>query len=212
MKSVDKFLKRMNESSPIMVGTIPNSIMKELDIWVRESKKIKNHPLRELRAHENVGYLAMDGKAHNSYQCSIPPRLIEESFWLGYVLRLSAQYWGAGRSHRDFQVRDYHGHFMGYDVWTNFANKGDDNPTHNHSGFLSGVMYYRNHGHPTVFDDYNCAYEGKDGTMVMFPSQTNHHVPVQEKNAERITIAFNIRHVDPQLQKVHKRPWESNLI
>ena len=97
-----------------------------------------------------------------------------------------------GRNHRDFQLRMWRGHFDGYDIWTNFAYKGDDNPVHNHGGFISGVMYYRNHGHPTIFDEYNVAYEGKDGTMVMFPAQVLHHVEPQHQNKERITLAFNI--------------------
>ena len=83
-------------------------------------------------------------------------------------------------------------HFDAYDIWTNFAYKGDDNPIHNHAGFLSGVIYYKNHTHPTIFDEYNCAYEGKDGTMVMFPASVLHHVESQHQNKERITLAFNI--------------------
>ena len=63
---------------PVMVAKIPKQIQKEIDGWINESKKFKNHPLAALKAHENAGYLTMDGKAHNSYQCSISPRLIEE--------------------------------------------------------------------------------------------------------------------------------------
>jgi len=177
---------------PVMVAKIPPQIQKELDVWVNESKKFKNSPLAALKAHENVGYLFSDGEKHNSYQCSISPHLIEQSFWLAWVLRLSAKYWGMGKMHRHFKLRKWSGHFDGYDIWTNFAYKGDDNPSHNHSGMLSGVIYYKNHKHPTVFDDYDCAYEGKDGTMVMFPSSTVHHVEEQTVDKERITLAFNI--------------------
>ena len=177
---------------PVMVIKIPKQIMKEIDGWVNESKKFKNSPLAALKAHENVGYLSADGKKHNSYQCSISPRLVEESFWLAWVLRLTQKYWGMGKSNRQFKIRKWEGHFDGYDVWTNFAYKGDDNPTHNHGGFLSGVIYYKNHGHPTIFDEYGVAYEGLDGTMVMFPSSVLHHVEPQTANKERITLAFNI--------------------
>ncbi len=90
---------------------------------------------------------------------------------------------------------------MGYDIWTNFAYKGDDNPTHNHAGFLSGVIYYKNHKHPTIFDQYNIGYPGDDGTMVMFPSQVHHHVEPQTANKERITLAFNI--VDESRKTIH---------
>ena len=193
---MDQFLKmkklQPGSSCPVMVIKIPQQIQKELDVWVNESKKFKNSPLAALKAHENVGYLATDGKKHNSYQCSISSHLIEQSFWLAWVLRLSAKHYGMGKSHRHFKVRSWSGHFDGYDIWTNFAYKGDDNPTHNHAGFLSGVIYYKNHTHPTLFNEYGVGYEGKDGTMVMFPSSVLHHVEPQQQNKERITLAFNI--------------------
>jgi hypothetical protein len=89
---------------PVMVTKIPKQILKEIDGWINESKKFKNSPLAELKAHENARlYLTMDGKKHNSYQCSISPHLIEESFWLAWVLRLTAKYWGAGKDHRGFK-------------------------------------------------------------------------------------------------------------
>ena len=175
-----------------MIADIPKQIQKELDGWIKEIMKFKDHPLAALKAHENVGYLTMDGKKHNSYQCSISPRLIEESFWLAWVLRLTAKYWGMGKNHREFSLRKWNGHFDSYDIWTNFAYKGDDNPTHNHAGLLSGVIYYKNHKHPTIFDQYQCGYEGLDGTMVMFPASVLHHVEPQTVNKERITLAFNI--------------------
>ena len=186
---------------PVMVVKIPPQIMKELDVWVNESRKFKNSPLAELKAHENVGYLALDGKTHNSYQCSISPHLVDSSFWLAWVLRLSAKYWGMDMDNRAFKLRKWDGHFDGYDIWTNFAYKGEDNPTHNHAGFLSGVIYYKNHGHPTLFDQYGCAYEGKDGTMVMFPASVLHHVEPQTVNKERITLAFNISYHGPDTRK-----------
>ena len=189
-------MKKLQGNCPVMVARIPKPILKEIDGWVKECRKIKNHPLAELKAHENVGYIADDGKKHNSYQCSVPRRLIHEGYWLPWVLKLSAKYWGAGKSHRRFFLRDLSGHYDGYDVWANFANKGDDNPIHNHAGFLSGVIYYRNHDHPTIFDQYGCAYAGVNGTMVMFPSEVLHHVEEQTSSKERITFAFNIQRDD----------------
>ena len=183
---------RLAQGCPVLIFDIPKPIMKEIDGWVKESRRFKDSPLAELKAHENVGYLSSDGKKHNSYQCSISPHLIEQSFWLAWVLRLTEKYWGGGKTHREFSLRKWNGHFDSFDIWTNFAYKGDDNPCHNHAGFLSGVIYYKNHTHPTIFDDYNLAYEGKDGTMVMFPASTLHHVEPQYLNKERITLAFNI--------------------
>ena len=190
---------RPGTTCPVLVSRIPPQIMKEIDVWVKESKKIKNHPLAELKSHENVGYKqgGQDTTPYNSYQCSISPHLVESSFWLAWVLRLSAKYWGMGKDHRHFKLRKWDGHFDGYDIWTNFAYKGDQNPAHNHGGLISGVIYYKNHGHPTIFDDHNVGYEGLDGTMVMFPASTWHHVERQSANKERITLAFNIVEVEP---------------
>jgi hypothetical protein len=185
-------MKKLCTEAPVMVAQIPPQIMKELDVWVRESRKFKDSPLSSLKAHENVGYLAMDGKPHNSYQCSIPTHLVENSFWLAWTLRMTAKYWGMEKDHRHFKLRKWDGHFDGYDIWANFAYKGDDNPTHNHAGMLSGVIYYKNHTHPTIFDQYDVAYEGLDKTMVMFPASVLHHVEPQHQNKERITLAFNI--------------------
>ena len=185
-------MKKLQDGCPVMIAEIPKQILAEIDLWVEESRGLKENPLASLKAHENVGYKALDGKAHNSYQCSISPHLIEQSFWLAWVLRLTEKYWGMGKYHRHFKIRKWDGHFDGYDIWTNFAYKGDDNPQHNHAGMLSGVIYYKNHNHPTIFDEYNIGYEGKDGTMVMFPSQVVHHVEKQVVDTERITLAFNI--------------------
>ena len=185
-------MKKLQDGCPVMVAKIPKQILAEIDLWVEESRGFKDHPLATLKAHENVGYKAIDGKAHNSYQCSISPHLIEQSFWLAWVLRLTQKYWGMGKDHRYFSMRKWNGHFDGYDIWTNFAYKGDDNPQHNHAGMLSGVIYYKNHNHPTIFDEYDVGYEGLDGTMVMFPSQVLHHVEKQVVDTERITLAFNI--------------------
>ena len=194
---------KLRDGCPVMMVEMPKQIKREIKQWVDWSRKIKNHPLASLKAHENIGYLTKDGKKHNSYQCSISPHLVEDSFWLAWVLRLTAKYWGGGKGNRQFQLRMWRGHFDGYDIWTNFAYKGDDNPTHNHAGLVSGVIYHKNHGHPTIFNDYDIAYEGKDGTMVMFPASTWHQVEPQTDNKERITLAFNI--IKGQSKLIHEQ-------
>ena len=175
---------------PYLKCILPKEIIKEISLWVKECKKIKNHPLAELKAHENTGYLSMDGQKHNSYQCSVPTHLIENSFWLAYTLRICASY--CGGDHRNYKIRKWEGHFDGLDVWANFAYRGNDNPIHNHAGHLSGVIYHKNDNHPTVFPEYNTQYEGKNGTMILFPSNTLHYVDQKQTNGERITIAFNV--------------------
>ena len=183
-------MKKLQEDCPVFITEIPDLIMKDIDVWVDESKKIKNHPLAELRAVENAGYLAEDGIRHNSYQSVIPSNLIENSYWLPWVLKLAAKNWEG--HHLNYSLVRSPGHFHGYDVWTNFSYEGDDNPSHEHSGFISGVIYYKNHDHATYFDDYDIKYDGYDGTMIMFPSNVRHHVKEQLLDEERITIAFNI--------------------
>ena len=95
-------MHKLQDECPVMVTKIPPQIQKEIDGWVNESKKFKNSPLAALKAHENVGYLAMDGKTHNSYQCSISPSLVDSSFWLAWVLRMTVKYWGF--EHRQFKL------------------------------------------------------------------------------------------------------------
>ena len=95
---------RLAEGCPVLLFEIPKQIQKELDGWIKESRKFKDHPLAALKAHENIGYLAGDGKKHNSYQTSISPHLIEQSFWLAWVIRLTTKYWGIGRDNRQFNL------------------------------------------------------------------------------------------------------------
>ena len=47
---------------PVMVTKIHPQIQKELDVWVKESKKFKNSPLATLKAHENVGIFLWMGR------------------------------------------------------------------------------------------------------------------------------------------------------
>ena len=97
-------MKKLQDGCPVMVAKIPEQILAEIDLWVEESRGFKDHPLATLKAHENVGYKALDGRAHNSYQCSISPHLIEQSFWLAWVLRLTQKYWGMGKNNRNFKL------------------------------------------------------------------------------------------------------------
>ena len=180
------------EGVPVWITKLPKLIVKEIDVWERECRKVKDHPLGYLKAHENVGYDPNADRKFNSYQCGIPPRLIDESYWLAYTVRLCSSVFG--NNHRDYFLRRYIGHFDCYDIWANFAYKGNENPIHNHAGNISGVIYHKNHKHPTHFPEYNTKYEGTNGTMIIFPSNTLHYVEPQKSRKERITFAFNIIH------------------
>ena len=98
-----------------------------------------------------------------------------------------------GGFHRDYYMREHHGHFDGYDIWANFAYKGNYNPEHDHAGALSGVIYYKNKDlTPTHFPDDDVIYAGDEKTMIVFPNDTPHYVEKQVSTKERITIAFNL--------------------
>ena len=166
---------------------LPDSIIEELDLWKEECDKIKKHPLFKLKLHENVG------SETNSYQVSIPNILIENSYWLAFVLRLCGLL--TNENHRNFFIRQWNGHFDGYDVWINYSYKGNSNPEHNHSGFLSGVIYLNNKNDATHFVKDNITFVGEQGDMILFPSDLKHKVETQKEQYERITFAFNINKI-----------------
>ena len=184
-------MKILNNKYQIYSINIPDFIQEEISDFVEYSTDLKNHPYGYLKAHENAGYLAMDGIKHNSYQCSVPLQKVHDSFWLAWTIREINKIWNNEGDSYSFRLRNQSGHFGQCDLWTNFSYKGDDNPIHNHSGFVSGVIYYKNHGHPTIFPDCDLEHKGENGTMVVFPSTTPHFVKKQETEEERITLAFN---------------------
>ena len=169
----------------INVLKLPDEIINELEEWKVECDKIKNSPLKHLKEHDNTG------SKTNYYQTSVPIHLIESSYWLPFTLRSCAKIFGG--THRNYYLRKWEGHFDGYDLWINYSYIGNYNPSHNHSGMLSGVLYLQNDDE-TIFIDNNYRYKGNKGDMLLFPSSTLHKVDVQQKDYERITFAFNINY------------------
>lgn len=97
--------------------------------------------------------------------------------------------------------------------WANINPPGSYHPTHNHpNNYLSGVYYVAvpDVGTHLVFQDprpisimpwtgqlsritSNAAVqEPRPGRMVIFPAWLRHHVPTNEGETERISIAFNL--------------------
>ena len=171
-------------SEEIFYTKLPKEIIKELVYWKKECDKIKKHSLFKLKLHENIG------SKTNSYQVSVPNILIENSYWMAFVLRLCGLL--TNENHRDFFIRKWNGHFDGYDVWINYSYKGNSNPEHNHAGFFSGVIYLNNKNDATHFVNDNISFVGKKGDMILFPSGLKHQVKTQKEKYERITFAFNI--------------------
>tara|TARA_R100001129_G_scaffold75033_1_gene51254 strand:+ start:181 stop:729 length:549 start_codon:yes stop_codon:yes gene_type:complete len=173
-----------NIDKNITYTKLPSEIMKEISGWKKECDKIKKSSLSNLKLHENIG------SKTNSYQTSVPSKLIEDSFWLAYVLRLCEQI--TKEKHRKFYIRKWQGHFDGYDVWINYSNKNSSNSKHNHAGFFSGVIYFNNKNDYTIFTENNFKFLGKKGDMILFPSNLLHKVNNQKDRYERVTFAFNI--------------------
>lgn len=178
------------DNSDILKGELPNEIFNEIKSWVEECRKIKYNPYGFLREHINVG--------RNSYQISVPPHLIENSYTLAFINYLSEFYVlekNKNLNHenvfRRITLRKYTGHFDGYDFWINFAYKGDINPLHNHAGNLSSVLYVKNDGLSTIFEN-GIEYTGKDGEILLFPANLMHEVKEKTTDTERITISFNM--------------------
>ena len=178
-------IQQLKKDTPIFATKLPKEIIKEIDKWIIDCKKIKKHKLSYLKEHDNIG---TNG---NDYQVSIPKKYIDDGFFLSFLVRFCSKAFGG--VHRDYYIREWSGHFDGYDIWANFAYKGNFNPRHNHAGSISGVIYYKNKDlTQTIFTDENIAYAGDEGTMVVFPSSTWHRVNPQKSKKERITIAFNL--------------------
>lgn len=175
---------------PILRGKLPLELIEELDYIVEQCNKIKNHPLYYLREHKNYG--------KNTYQVSVPSPLLESSFIFAFVIYMGEYFINKEKNipfyelRRNIGVRKIKNHFDGYDFWINYANIGDKNPKHNHSGLLSGVIYVKNESkESTIFED-GFTYCGDKGDIIMFPSEYFHQVNEKIKDTERITIAFNL--------------------
>tara|TARA_R110000737_G_C14303642_1_gene436492 strand:- start:30 stop:581 length:552 start_codon:yes stop_codon:yes gene_type:complete len=168
----------------IIYTKLPKEIFNEIKFWKKSCDKIKNHPLSKLRLHDN------GGTKTNTYQVSVPSLLVDNSYWLAFVIRLCSII--TNENHRKFFIRKWQGHFDNYDLWINYSHKNNSNQTHNHNGFFSGVIYFNNKKDKTIFVDKNIDFVGKKGDMIMFPSYLHHKVNKQKEDYERVTFSFNI--------------------
>jgi hypothetical protein len=194
MINFDTFEYLPNSKTPILKGKIPNLLFDELVKFVDVCNEIKNHPLAYLKNHKNIG--------KNSYQVSVPTTIIENSFLMAYLNHLSEYYASKqlntdiSNLYRKFPLRRNYGHFDGYDLWINYSEYGSENPEHNHSGSLSGVIYFENESNlPTIFSN-NIEFIGQKGDIIIFPAETMHSVPLQKTNNTRITFAYNMDFIE----------------
>ena len=196
MKTIDEIFDDVT-----LIGQTPNLIIKvkmpdpifdEVKGWIEPCRRVKDNEYAELLNHHNVG------TGHNSYQTAVPRRLIDNSFFFGYLLNLGQLYLHAVNSPikdnpRAVHLRNYPGHYDGYDIWVNFTYKGDDNPEHNHAGSLSGIIYIKDEDcQPTNFPTIDYVHKPKEGEILLFQSHLMHSVDVKETESERITGSFNL--------------------
>ena len=183
----------IGQTPNLIISTqLPEKIYQEVLSWVEPCRAIKDDDYAELLNHYNVG------TGHNSYQTAIPRKFIDNTFFFGYLLNFGRIYLNASNLNnssnpRPVQLRNYTGHYDGYDIWMNFSYKGDDNPLHNHAGSLSGIIYIKNpDNEPTNFPTIDYVHEPKEGEIILFPSYLQHSVDVKETDSERITSSFNL--------------------
>ena len=84
------------------------------------------------------------------------------------------------------------------DNWSQFYNRTNKHPIHNHYGSVySGIIYLlgKNPSSTVFYDSHYQTYnnEFKKDTLLMFPSMTPHEVKPLKKNEERLIISFNTR-------------------
>jgi len=177
----------------ILSVDIPDKIYLDVLSWVNPCRTIKDDKFAQLLNHVN-------GETNiNTYQTSIPKKFIDNSFFLGYLIKFGELYLKIANVSVDTKkvkpiyLRNYPGHYDGYDIWMNFTYKGDDNPEHNHSGSLSGIIYVKDPDcQPTNFPTINYTHNGKEGEILIFPSQLLHSVDIKQTDCERITASFNL--------------------
>lgn len=176
----------------IIRAKIPDRLFNEVKRWIVPCRAIKDDEYAELLYHYNIG------KGHNSYQTSVPRILIDNSFFFGYLIRLGELYLKttnqlSAENKRMVNLCNNPGHYDGYDIWVNFAYRGDDNPLHRHSGLLSGIIYIKDeHKQPTHFPTIDYTHHPEEGEILIFPSHLMHCVDVKETGSERITASFNL--------------------
>ena len=180
-------IKRLCES--VFEVKLHKIIQKELTDWKKYADGVRKSPLSFLKAHQNVGY-QNSKKKYNDYQTNLPFAKVIDSYWLGCVLRACSEIFGG--EPRDYRLKFRGGHYDHLDIWINYCEKGSSNPVHNHSGSISGVIYYKNDKLPTIFPTENFKHVGKNNTMILFPSNLVHQVPLKTTKSQRVTFAFNI--------------------
>jgi len=186
--SLFKNFNFINKNYLIFKGILPPSILDEINLFVVESRKYKNHPLGFLKSMHN-------SISNDIYQCFVPFSLVNSSLFYSYLSYLANFYKTKFKNNLEelkLNKKYYLGHDT-YDLWVNFSKKNSHITSHSHQGIVSGIVYVNNFEKaPTIFNK-DFSYIGKPGEILLFPSNLKHEVPKQITDTERVTISFNLR-------------------
>lgn len=199
MKTIDEIFSDVTligeTPNLIMATQMPDKIFDEVKGWIEPCRAIKDDEYGQLLFHHNVG------TGHNSFQTPVPRQLVDTSYFLGYILHFAELYLRSTQTHelnnmimpRRAHLRNFPGHYYGYDLWVNFAYQGDDNPEHNHGGSLSSIIYIQDEDkQPTYFPALDYYHESVPGQILLFPAFLRHSVSEKETESERLTASFNL--------------------
>ncbi len=192
------FIKHEGKPSPVLRGHLPDEILEEMRRFTGICREIKENNMGFLRNHVNGGTKGFGTDAGNSFQASLPANIVDCSYIFPFLNHLG-EYFVHKTANvplselaRMVQLRRHPGHFDAYDLWSNFAYKGDENPEHNHGGTISGVIYISDPEQtPTRFEN-GMSVLGAPGDIVMFPAGYKHSVARKTTNQERVTFAYNM--------------------
>lgn len=179
-----------NSNSEILKTSLPKEIVEEVEKIVSFARNEMNHPLAYLKEHHNAG--------KNKYQISVNKNILNDSFLYPFIIKFAAFYLRQKNvfyKEEEILIEKYSIGNSNYGFWINFSDSGNCNPKHNHSGVLSGIIYFKNDkGVPTNFfcDDNVVQYCGKLGDILVFPSNIPHEVEKIDFIGERITLSFNL--------------------
>lgn len=165
----------------LFYGKLPKEIFDECLEFCEFYRKSKDHPHSELKYLNNVG--------KNKYQIFLSVSCMEDSFLLPYIHLLGMRYARNENMRLRKCMTDYG--CIVYDIWYNYCGKGNVNTLHSHTGEISGIIFIKNDGQPTIFQD-GFELVGEAGYVVIFPASYAHQVKEKITEEERITLAFNI--------------------
>jgi len=181
-KTIEKYFSDFRFlNDKLFHGKLPKEIFDECLQLTEIYRASKDSPHAELKYLNNVG--------KNKYQVFLSVSSLDDSFLLPYLHLLGVRYSRNQYMNLRKCTTDYG--CTVYDIWFNYCYKGDINSKHFHSGKLSGIIFIKNDGQPTIFED-GFELVGQVGDVVIFPASYQHEVKEKETEEERITMSFNL--------------------